>query len=97
MEPTTQATPRPSVHHPITKSYAIDQITDIEHLRRVAHTMWAAFFAAHSQAAHAIAFLSCSDACEECEEHICGYRDEGCDRWREWQQKVNAGFGASDA
>jgi hypothetical protein len=36
---------RPSVHKPLTKSYAIDQITDIERLRKVAHRMWEAFLA----------------------------------------------------
>jgi hypothetical protein len=83
---------RPSEYPPLTKSYAIDQIEDIEHLRRVAHLMWEAFYAAHSQAAHAIGTLM-GDGCKECEEHMAGDRDAGCAAWRAWQVKVSAGFG----
>lgn len=89
--------PRPSTHPPLTKSYAIDQITDIEHLRRVAHRMWEAFFAAHSQAAHAFGALLHIE-CAECA--VCfgdGDGDEArepCAQWREWQRAVDAGFGS---
>ncbi len=81
---------RPSIHDPITKSYAIDQIEDIEHLRAVAHRMWEAFFAAHSQASHAIGSLL-GYGCEECR---IGEDGEPCQEWKAWQVKVTAGFGS---
>jgi hypothetical protein len=83
---------RPSVHDPITKSYAIDQIEDIEHLRAVAHRMWEAFFAAHSQTAHALCALY-YDECDACRKHI-EEHGPGCERYQEWQRKVDAGFGS---
>ena len=85
---------RPSIHDPITKSYAIDQIADIEKLRAVAHRMWEAFLAAHSQASHAIAALAGGVPCEDCEASINGERETGCEQWRQWQAKVSAGFGS---
>ena len=87
-------TTRPSVHNPITKSYAIDQIDDIEKLRAVAHRMWEAFLAAHNQAAHAIAALAGWTPCADCLASIGGDRDSGCDEWEQWQDKVTAGFGS---
>ena len=86
MTPTTTQ-PRPSVHDPITKSYAIDQITDIEKLRAVAHRMWEAFSASHWQTAHAIA-----DACEACA--TASDADESCPEWQAKQKAVHAGFGS---
>lgn len=83
--------PRPSVHDPISKSYAIDQIEDIERLRAVAHRMWEAFFAAHSQAAHIIEALM-EGSCGECVAHVAG-NGPGCADWQAWQVKVSAGFG----
>lgn len=87
--------PRPSAHPRLTKSYAIDQIDDIEHLRAVAHRMWEAFFAAHSQASHAIAVLGGYEDCAACLAYL---RDDGpprvCDQWHAWQQKINDGFGS---
>lgn len=85
---------RPSVHDPITKSYAIDQIEDIEHLRAVAHRMWEAFFAAHSQAAHTIGVLRGDWHCEDCMAAFAGERDTACEQWQAWQQNVTAGFGS---
>lgn len=86
--------PRPSKHATLTKSYAIDQIDDIEHLRAVAHRMWEAFFAAHSQSAHAIAVLMDYESCTACCAAIGGDSEVGCERWQEWQRKVTAGFGS---
>lgn len=86
--------PRPSEHDPFTKSYAIDQITDKEHLRAIAHRMWEAFFAAHSQAAHSIAVLMDYEPCTACMEAIAGEGEDGCERWQEWQKAVTAGFGS---
>lgn len=85
--------PRPSVHNPITKSYAIDQIEDVEQLRRLAHRMWEAFSACHAQSAHIIGALT-SDQCVQCEAAISGDADEPCDRYREWQKKITDGFGS---
>ena len=85
--------PRPSVHDPITKSYAIDQITDIEHLRKVAHRMWEAFQAAHAQAAHACGVLM-REECRECVDALAGERENGCEQWQVWQRKVSDGFGS---
>jgi len=84
--------PRPSVHDPITKSYAIDQITDIERLRKVTHRMWEAFFAAHSQAAHAIGALVIGE-CDQCLASLTEAGTEPCDAWQAWQRLVTAGFG----
>lgn len=86
--------PRPSIHPPLTKSYAIDQITDIERLRAVAHRMWEAFYAAHSQAAHSIGVLMDYESCTQCMAHIGGDSDLGCERYQEWQAKVTDGFGS---
>lgn len=83
---------RPSIHNPITKSYAIDQITDIEHLRRVAHRMWEAFAACHAQSAHSIGALM--GECKECLQYITGAREDGCKEYRQWQRKVSDGFGS---
>jgi hypothetical protein len=83
---------RPSVHNPITKSYAIDQIEDIEHLRRVAHRMWEAFAASHWQTAHAINALM--DECPDCVGALTGSRETGCDEWVAKQRAVLAGFGS---
>jgi hypothetical protein len=80
---------RPSVHDPITKSYAIDQIEDLEHLRAVAHRMWEAFFAAHSQAGHAFGTFVLGE-CEQC----VSPDGEPCEQWKAWQRKVDAGFGS---
>jgi hypothetical protein len=85
---------RLSAHGRLTKSYAIDQITDIEHLRAVAHRMWEAFFAAHSQAAHAIAVLMDYESCTQCAAHLGGDADVGCEKWQAWQRKVTDGFGS---
>lgn len=83
---------RLSGHDPDSKSYAIDQITDIERLRAVAHRMWEAFFAAHSQAAHAIGALAYGE-CDRCAASF--HEDAGpCDEWAAWQAKVSAGFGS---
>lgn len=90
----TATTPRPSPHPPFTKSYAIDQITDIEQLRAVAHRMWDAFSAAHAQSAHAIATLAGYESCDQCMAAINGDADVGCERWQDWQRKVSAGFGS---
>ena len=87
-------TPRPSVHNPITKSYAIDQITDIEHLRRVAHRMWEAFRACHSQSAHAMSVLMDPGSCRQCLDYIGGDAVEGCEEYQAWQRKVTDGFGS---
>jgi hypothetical protein len=86
---TTTAQGRPSIHKPFTKSYAIDQIDDMEYLRVVTHRMWEAFFAAHSQAAHAIAALL-GNGCKQC---CVGEDGEPCGAWKAWQAKVNDGFG----
>jgi len=90
---TTRA-PRPSVHHPLTKSYAIDQIDDIEHLRAVAHRMWEAFRAAHQQASHAIGVLTGNATCSSCSAYIAGGAEDACELWQQWQRKVNDGFGS---
>lgn len=84
---------RPSVHNPVTKSYAIDQIDDIEHLRRTAHRMWEAFSACHAQSAHIIGALA-SGECKQCEDAIYGDAEEPCERYREWQKKITDGFGS---
>jgi hypothetical protein len=86
--------PRPSVHNPITKSYAIDQITDIEHLRRVAHRMWEAFAACHAQSAHSMAVLTGFETCEPCLAHIGGDSESACEQYQQWQRKVSDGFGS---
>lgn len=87
--------PRPSEHPPLTKSYAIDQITDIERLRAVAHRMWEAFFAAHSQAAHAIGVLAGEgEPCATCVAYLAGGSEAPCGQWRRWQSQVSAGFGS---
>lgn len=90
----TATTPRPSPHPTFTKSYAIDQITDVEHLRTVAHRMWEAFAAAHAQSAHAIAVLTDYESCTQCMAHIGGDGEGGCGQYQEWQAKVTAGFGS---
>jgi hypothetical protein len=88
-------TERPSIHNPITKSYAIDQITDIEYLRTVAHRMWEAFSASHQQTAHVFAVLMGYDgACPQCMERIEGISEDACEKWQEWQRKVSDGFGS---
>jgi hypothetical protein len=79
---------------PLTKSEAIDQITDIEHLRRVAHRMWEAFHAAHQQAAHAISVLMDYETCTACMDHIAGEGEGGCEAYQRWQAKVTEGFGS---
>ena len=83
-----------SSYVPLTKSDAIERIEDIEHLRAVAHRMWEAFFAAHSQASHAIGVLMGYELCGDCSDSFEGQRDTGCEQWRAWQQKVTAGFGS---
>lgn len=90
----TTITPRPSTHRPLTKSYAIDQVTDIEHLRTVAHRMWEAFYAAHSQASHIYGVLTGDIDCTPCHETFTSDRDEPCERYRQWQRKVHDGFGS---
>lgn len=86
---TTTATARPSVHQPFTKSYAIDQITDIEHLRAVTHRMWEAFSALHKQASHVY-----ERGCAECNDYTDGEAESGCDQYHQWQRKVSDGFGS---
>jgi hypothetical protein len=88
------STARPSVHPPLTKSFAIDQIEDIERLRAVAHRMWEAFLAAHEQSAHAIAILAGFRECAACLAYIKGDSEQPCERWRAWQDKVSDGFGS---
>lgn len=88
---TDTRTPRPSVHDPLSKSYAIDQITDVEELRRVAHRMWEAFRAAHSQAAHVIGVLIGDTECAPCAAAFHG-QGEACEQWHQWQAKVHDGF-----
>lgn len=85
---------RPSVHNPITKSYAIDQIEDIEQLRQVAHRMWEAFAACHEQAAHGYAVLTGDAQCTECSDAWAGEREDGCEKWRQLQRKISDGFGS---
>ncbi len=85
--------PRPSEHKTFTKSYAIDQLNDMESLRAVAHRMWEAFFAAHSQAAHAIGALVLGD-CDRCKQSITDADGEPCENWQAWQRLVTAGFGS---
>lgn len=85
---------RPSGHDPITKSYAIDQITDVEHLRAVTHRMWEAFFAAHSQATHAIGVFMGSTSCAACWDAMCAGEGAGCEKWQQWQATVDKGFGS---
>jgi hypothetical protein len=84
---------RPSLHDPITKSYAIDQITDVEHLRAVAHRMWEAFAACHEQSAHIIGALV-SGGCDTCLMCLTDISDQPCDRYDEWQKKITDGFGS---
>lgn len=79
---------RPSVHNPLTKSYAIDQIEDVEQLRSVAHVMWEAFYACHSQASHVY-----SGECPECNAYVDGEAESGCERYHAWQQLITRGFG----
>lgn len=83
---------RPSVHSPMTKSYAIDQITDIERLRAVTHRMWEAFAACHEQSAHIIGALVGDGGCSTCATALF---EEGqpCDRYAAWQKKITDGFG----
>lgn len=85
---------RPSTHPPGTKSYAIDQIDDIERLREVAHRMWKAFFASHSQTAHLIAVLVGDEECRACADSLYGQQEKGCVEWEAWQRKVFDGFGS---
>lgn len=84
---------RPSIHNPITKSYAIDQIEDMEHLRAVAHRMWEAFAACHAQSAHIIGALIMGD-CNTCEASFNEPDAEPCDQYKAWQVKVSDGFGS---
>lgn len=84
---------RPSTHAPLTKSYAIDQIEDVEHLRRVAHRMWEAFAACHAQFAHVGAALV-SGECEPCRSSFSGGAGEPCAEYKAWQAKVTDGFGS---
>lgn len=86
--------PRPSIHPPLTKSYAIDQVDDIEQLRAVAHRMWEAFFAAHSQASHVFGVLAGDTECAPCHEAFVGDGDEPCHQYKAWQVKVRDGFGS---
>lgn len=86
--------PRPSVHRPYTKSYAIDQIDDIEHLRKVAHRMWEAFYACHSQAVHIIGVLTSDHDCPPCLAYLRTDEGEYCDQARERQRKITDGFGS---
>lgn len=88
------ADPRPSVHDPITKSYAIDQITDIEHLRRVAHRMWEAFAASHQQSSHIFGVLTGMTPCDGCSAAFSGEDEDACEEYRAWQRKVTDGFGS---
>lgn len=87
-------TARPSVHHPLTKSYAIDQIEDVEHLRAVAHRMWEAFQAAHQQATHAVGMFMGYEECATCTAYMGGEGECGCEKWQQWQRKVTDGFGS---
>ncbi|GIJ10764.1 hypothetical protein ACFFMR_19040 [Micromonospora andamanensis] len=88
-------TPRPSTHNPITKSYAIDQITDIEQLRKVAHRMWEALVACRAQGEHSFRVAVGDDTCEPCQAAIDGDPDAfGCDHHRTWQRLVDRGFGS---
>lgn len=84
---------RPSKHDPITKSYAIDQITDIEYLRKVTHRMWEAFAASHAQHAHSLSAVV-NGECRECYDHIYGESETGCEQNEAWQRKVTEGFGS---
>lgn len=84
---------RPSKHNPITKSYAIDQIEDIEQLRAVAHRMWEAFAACHSQSAHMIASITYG-ACGACLAALTKPDAEPCEQYMEWQKAVTDGFGS---
>lgn len=77
----------------MTKSEAIDEIQDIEHLRRVAHRMWEAFYAAHSQTSHAVAALLYG-GCADCNHAMTEAAETECDEWLAWQKKVTAGFGS---
>lgn len=85
---------RPSKHPTYTKSYAIDQIDDVEHLRAVAHRMWEAFFASHQQTAHAIGVLVGYTPCAACHAYLDGDTEVGCDEWQDWQRNVTKGFGS---
>lgn len=88
------SSPRPSVHATFTKSYAIDQITDIEQLRAVAHRMWEAFAACHAQEGHVFGVLTGDKECEECTAAFAGERDTCCAEYQAWQAKVTDGFGS---
>jgi hypothetical protein len=83
---------RSSAHDPMTKSYAIDQITDLEQLRAVTHRMWEAFAACHEQSAHIIGALVGDSGCEQCA-HALLEDGQPCDRYDGWQKKITDGFG----
>jgi hypothetical protein len=88
-----EAVSRPSIHNPMTKSYAIDQIEDVERLRKVAHRMWEAFAACHEQSAHIIGALVGDSGCEQCARALLEDA-QPCDRYGEWQKKITDGFGS---
>lgn len=85
---------RPSKHQPLTKSYAIDQIEDVERLRRVAHRMWEALAALHDQTAHVYGVLLGYDECAPCRDTFTGGADAPCERYRQLQRKISDGFGS---
>lgn len=84
---------RPSIHKPVTKSYAIDQITDLEYLRVVTHRMWEAFNACHAQSAHIIGALVGPDGCDVCATALLE-QGQPCGRYDEWQKKITDGLGS---
>lgn len=88
-------TTQPSIHPQFTKRYAIDQITDIERLREVAHVLQEAFSAQREQMNHLLAVhvtadekcLPCDAAMYECDGEL------ACDKYQEWQRAITRGVG----
>ena len=87
---------RPSAHPLYTKSHAIDQMTDPDQLRAVAHRMWEAFSASHWQTSHMFAAVyGGPGSCEKCALAAAACESEyACDEWHEKQKAVTAGFGS---
>jgi hypothetical protein len=87
-------TARPSAHKPLTKSYAIDQITDIEQLRAVAHAMWDGLLATREQHQHISDHQVGRIFCGPCGAYIAGDSERGCDDYHRWQDAISAAIGA---
>lgn len=90
---TVHTPPRPSKHNPITQQYAIDQLTDVERLRSVAHTLYEAFRASREQGEHLVEVTTQRLKCWPCEEAAeLSDSSYACEKYRAWQKVIDRGL-----